>query len=59
VNGCQERFLSIAKFGFGGQESASNPPQSHMQNVANDGSRFAPPIIGNGRAGESGIKKIE
>ncbi len=33
VNGCQQGFRSVASFGFGGQESASKPPQGHMQTV--------------------------
>jgi hypothetical protein len=33
VNGFQQGFRSEASFGFGGQESASKPPQSHMQTV--------------------------
>jgi hypothetical protein len=33
VNGCQQGIRSVASFGFGGQECASKPPQSHMQNV--------------------------
>jgi hypothetical protein len=28
VNGCQQGFRSVASFGFGGQESASKPPQA-------------------------------
>ena len=28
VNGCQKGFRSVASFGFGGQESASIPPQA-------------------------------
>jgi len=28
VNGCQQGFHSVASFGFGGQESASKPPQA-------------------------------
>jgi hypothetical protein len=28
VNGCQQGFRSAASFGFGGQESASKPPQA-------------------------------
>tara|TARA_R110002012_G_scaffold321359_1_gene548836 strand:- start:1578 stop:1769 length:192 start_codon:yes stop_codon:yes gene_type:complete len=28
VNGCQQGFRSLASFGFGGQESASKPPQA-------------------------------
>ena len=28
VNGYQQGFRSLAKFGFGGQESASKPPQA-------------------------------
>jgi len=33
VKGCQQGFSSVASFGFGGQGSASKPPQSHMQTV--------------------------
>jgi hypothetical protein len=33
VNGSQQGFRSVASFGFGGQEIASKPPQSHMQTV--------------------------
>jgi hypothetical protein len=28
VNGCQQGFRSVASFSFGGQESASKPPQA-------------------------------
>jgi hypothetical protein len=28
VNSCQQGFRSVASFGFGGQESASQPPQA-------------------------------
>jgi len=28
VNGCQQGFSFVASFGFGGQESASKPPQA-------------------------------
>jgi hypothetical protein len=28
VNGCQQGFRSVASLGFGGQESASKPPQA-------------------------------
>jgi len=28
VNGCQQGFRSLASFGFGGEESASKPPQA-------------------------------
>jgi hypothetical protein len=28
VNSCQQSFRSVASFGYGGQESASKPPQA-------------------------------
>jgi hypothetical protein len=28
VNGCEQGFRFVASFGFGGQESASKPPQA-------------------------------
>jgi hypothetical protein len=28
VNGCRKGFRFVASFGFGGQESASKPPQA-------------------------------
>jgi hypothetical protein len=51
MNGCQQGFLSVASLGFGGQESASKPPQaickpllffdhlktdSYLQRIVND-----------------------
>jgi len=34
VNGCQQGFRSVASFGFGGQESASKPPQAICKPLA-------------------------
>jgi hypothetical protein len=34
VNGCQQGFRSVASFGFGGQESASKPPQAICKTLA-------------------------
>tara|TARA_R110000851_G_scaffold207537_2_gene359847 strand:+ start:263706 stop:263975 length:270 start_codon:yes stop_codon:yes gene_type:complete len=34
VSGYQQGFRFVASFGFGGQESALKPPQSHMQTVS-------------------------
>jgi hypothetical protein len=34
VIGCQQGFRSVAKFGFGGQESASKPPQAICKPLA-------------------------
>ena len=35
VNGCQQGLRSVASFGFGGQESASKPPQAICKTLAN------------------------
>jgi len=34
VDGCQQGFRSVASFGFGGQESASKPPQAICKTLA-------------------------